>query len=188
MARLATGAGLPADFFQGRDPNQVAEEIGALLNSISGHLMQLLNARAAAKTLSRSGKRTLIQARDNNPLKFMPGAEDALRIMLGPPTASYLTAGQTIDSSFADLKQHQLATLAAMQQAASQVFDELSPDAIKKVADGAKKSLLSSGKGKYWDMYVETWAARSGGKEHGMLTAFLDAFAQVYDQETKTKQ
>jgi type VI secretion system protein ImpI len=187
MERLAKGVGLPSDFFQGRDPAEVAEMTGALLNQMCGHMIQLLSARAAAKTLSRSSSRTMIQARENNPLKFMPTPEDALRIMLGQPTPSYLTAQQAVENSFADLKSHQIASLAAMQQAASTIFAELSPEAIKKASDGGKKSLLSTGKGKYWETFVDVWNQRAGGREHGMLTAFLDAFAAHYDAETKNK-
>ena len=188
LARLAKGAGLPPDQFSNRDEGEVAENIGQLLNLMCGHLMQLLNARAAAKTLSRSGNRTLIQAKENNPLKFMPSPEEALRIVLGPDSPSYLTGKQTIESSFTDLKAHQVASLSAMQQAASKIFEDLSPDSIKKIADGSKKSLLSTGKGKYWETYSDTWAAKTSSKEHGMLTVFLEAFAYYYDQDAKPKK
>jgi type VI secretion system protein ImpI len=188
LSRLAKGAGLPSDAFNTRNEGEVAEDVGQLLNLLCGHLMQLLNARAAAKTLSRSGNRTLIQAKENNPLKFMPTPEEALRIILGPASASYLNGKQTVESSFADLKTHQVATLSAMQQAATKLFEELSPEAIKKVSDGGKKSLLSTGKGKYWDTYADTWAAKTSGKEHDMLTVFLEAFAYYYDQDSKPKK
>jgi type VI secretion system protein ImpI len=188
LGRLAKGAGLPSDAFNSRNEGEVAEEVGQLLNLLCGHLMQLLNARAAAKTLSRSGNRTLIQAKENNPLKFMPTPEEALRIILGPASSSYLTGKQTVESSFADLKSHQVATLSAMQQAAVRLFEEMSPETIRKISDGGKKSLLSTGKGKYWDTYADLWAAKTSGKEHGMLTVFLDAFAYYYDQDSKPKK
>jgi type VI secretion system protein ImpI len=188
LARLAKGAGLPAEHFAGRDPGEVAEEIGALLNTTLGHIMQLLNARAAAKAMTRSSNRTLIRPAENNPLKFTPKPEEALRVMLGPPTRSYLNARQAIDSSFDDLKTHQIALLAAMQKAAARIFDELSPDALKKEADAGKKSLLSGGKSKYWDTFAEKWAAKIGRNEHGMLGAFLDLFAAFYDEESSPKK
>ena len=49
--------------------------------------MQLLNARQQAKRLARSSSHTGIEAFDNNPLKFSPTAEDAIRIMFGPRNA-----------------------------------------------------------------------------------------------------
>jgi type VI secretion system protein ImpI len=187
LERFASAAGLPPDTFKGRDEGEVIEEVGKLLNLFCAHFMELLNARAAAKTLSRSGSRTLIQARNNNPLKFMPTPEDALRVMLSTPTSSYMVGDKAVQSSFEDIRSHQLATLSAMQRAVSDLVEEFSPNAIKAQADGTKKSLLGTGKSKYWESFVERWDARTAGKEFGMLSVFFDAFAQYYDKETNSK-
>jgi len=143
--------------------------------------MAMLRARAEAKALSRSGNRTMISSDDNNPLKFMPTPEEALRVMLGPKTRGYLDARAALENAFGDLKMHQVAFLASMQAALTELFDELSPEAIKSAAD-AKKSILSSGKSRYWDLYTERWLARVGRREHGMLGAFLDLYAEQYDK------
>lgn len=187
LQRLAKGAGVSPDVFRGRDSGDVAEEVGQLLNLFCGNLMRLLNARAAAKTVSKSGSRTLIQSRDNNPLKFMPTAEEALRIMLAPPTPSYLSAQKSVEGGFHDIQSHQLAMLAAMQRAASDLLESISPDAIRKAAGEGKKSLLPVGKGRYWETFTEIWEAKAAGKDYGMLSAFLDAFAARYDEETRGK-
>lgn len=180
VRRFAAGAGIPEGLFAGADAGDVAEEAGRLLNLACLHVMAMLRARAEAKALSRSGNRTMISADDNNPLKFMPTPEEALRVMLGPRTRGYLDGKAALEGAFGDLKMHQVAFLASMQAALTELFDELSPDAVKNAAD-AKKSLLS-GKGRYWDLYVERWAARVGRREHGMLGAFLDLYAEQYDK------
>jgi type VI secretion system protein ImpI len=180
VRRFAAGAGLPESLFNGTDAGEVAEEAGRLLNVACLHIMAMLRARAAAKALSRSGNRTMISAEDNNPLKFMPTPEEALRVMLGPRTRGYLDGKAALESAFGDLKMHQVAFLASMQAALTELFDELSPDAVKGAAD-AKKSLLS-GKGRYWDLYVERWLGRVGQREHGMLGAFLELYAEHYDK------
>jgi type VI secretion system protein ImpI len=145
------------------------------------HLMSLLRARAEAKSLSRSGNRTLIQASDNNPLKFMPTPEEALKVMLVPKSAGYLDAKQAVENTFTDLKLHQVALLGAVQAAASELLNDLSPDAISKAAEG-KRSLIPGNKSKSWDAYVEAWSRKAGTREHGMLGAFLDLFAEHYDK------
>jgi type VI secretion system protein ImpI len=178
--RFAAGAGLPADLLANADAGDLAEEAGMLLNLACLHMMAMLRARTEAKALSRSGSRTMISSENNNPLKFMPTPEEALRVMLGPKTRGYLDAKASIDNAFADLKMHHVAMLAAMQAAVTELFDELSPDAVKN-ADG-KKSLLSTGKSRFWDIYAERWAKRVGRNEHGMLGAFLDLFAEHYDK------
>ena len=184
--RFAKGAGLPEDVFDKVDAAQLAETAGALLHMTVSHLMAMLQARAEAKAISRSGKRTMVRAAENNPLKFMPTAEEALQVMLMPRGESYLGAKQTLESTFTDLKLHHFALLAAMQAAANELLTELSPDAIKKSSD-TKKSLLGSGKGKLWDDLVERWAIKGGKRENGMLEAFLDAFAEHYDSFSKRK-
>ena len=146
-----------------------------------------MSARAAAKTLARSGHRTLIEPAGNNPLKFTPTPEEALKIMLGQRSESYLDAASTIERSFSDLKAHQLGTLSAMQLAASQLLEELSPEGIEQAA-GARKSLLGGGKAKLWDAFVERWNSKAKDHEHGVLGEFLELFAELYDRETRQKR
>ncbi|WP_448956036.1 type VI secretion system-associated FHA domain protein TagH [Labrys neptuniae] len=181
VRRFAAGAGIPEHVLSAADPGDLAEDAGRLLNIACLHVMALLRARSEAKALSRSGNRTMISADDNNPLKFMPTPEEALRVMLGPRTRGYLDGKAALETAFADLKMHQVAFLASMQAALTELFDELSPEAIKATAD-AKKSLLSSGKSRYWELYAERWAARVGRREHGMLGAFLELYAEQYDK------
>lgn len=180
IRRFAAGAGIPENIFGGVDAGDLAEDAGRLLNVACLHVMALLRARAEAKALSRAGNRTMISAEDNNPLKFMPTPEEALRVMLGPRTRGYLDGRAALENAFGDLKMHQVAFLASMQAALTELFDELSPEAIKTAAD-AKKSLFS-GKGNYWELYAERWAARVGRREHGMLGAFLELYAEQYDK------
>ena len=181
IRRFAAGAGIPEALLANANAGDVAEDAGRLLNLVCLHMMAMLRARAEAKALSRSGNRTMISSDDNNPLKFMPTPEEALRVMLGPKTRGYLDARAAFENAFGDLKMHQVAFLASMQAALTELFDELSPEAIKSAAD-SKKSLLASGKSRYWDLYAERWLARVGKREHGMLGAFLDLYAEQYDK------
>jgi type VI secretion system protein ImpI len=184
--RFAKGAGLEETAFSKVDDLELAELSGQLLMLTTHHLMMLLQARAEAKSISRSGKRTMIKAAENNPLKFLPTAEEALQVMLTPRGKGYLGPKETLESTFADLKLHHFTLLAAMQAAANDLLNEMSPDAVEK-SSGNKKSLLGGNKGKLWDEIVIRWAAKSGKRENGMLDAFLDAFAEHYDAYSKRK-
>jgi predicted component of type VI protein secretion system len=62
-----------------------------------------LEARQTAKRLSRSSHQTAVQAVDNT-LKFATDVKEALRIMLGQQTASYLDARRALEQGFDDLK------------------------------------------------------------------------------------
>ena len=186
LRRFAKGVRLPVDALDKTDPGELAELAGELLYLACANTMSLLQARAEAKALSKSGSRTLIRSTENNPLKFMPTPEEALQAMLAPRGAGYLGGKETLERSFADLKNHHLVLLAAMQAAASQLLDELSPLALEKGGD-KKKSLLGGGKGKLWDELVKQWNDKSGRRENGMLDVFLDLFAEHYDRFSRMK-
>ncbi len=188
LRQFAAGANIPEALLAGRNSSELAHELGQIMRIVCANLMQLLNARAAAKTLARTGDRTLIQSRDNNPLKFMPTPEEAMRVILGPHSGSYLDGRQTFEHSFADLQAHELATFAAMQQALIKLLEEFAPDAIEKAGGTARMPLLGSNKGKLWDLYVERWKARSANHENGMLDAFLDIFAEFYQRENQRRR
>ena len=132
FARLfARGAGLTDDAFAARDPAELAEQIGQLMMLVLANLKQLLEARQHAKRLARSSNQTMIQAVDNNPLKFAPTAEEAMRIMFGTKTRSYLDAKVALNQSFDDVKKHQIKTYAAMQHALKALLEELDPANIE---------------------------------------------------------
>src|SRR6202043_1474219 len=76
---FARGAGLPEDALAGRNPAELAGELGQLMRLVAENTKQLLEARQQAKRFARSSHHTVVQATNNNPLKFAP-VEDALRI------------------------------------------------------------------------------------------------------------
>ncbi len=182
---VARGAGLPEDTLAARDPAELAGEIGQLIRLFAESTKQLLEARQQAKRLARSSNQTMVQALNNNPLKFAPTAEDALRIMFGPPTRSYLDARRAFTQSFDDLKTHQLKTFSAMQHALKLLLGEFDPDVIENTSTGDRglAGVVGSRKARLWDMYVTRWKARTQANEDGMLNAFMDYFAECYERD-----
>lgn len=184
LARIARAAGLPPDAFARRDPGAVADEIGALIRLSADELRQMLAARAETKSLVRSSSRTMVQAFDNNPLKFSPTTEDALKIMFGPRTRSYLDGPGAVREGFADLKAHQLQTYGAMQGAIEALFEDLSPDRIDSDAGSERGfgGLVGSRKARLWDVYVERWKAKAQRHDGRLVDAFMLLFAECYDR------
>lgn len=185
LRQLAAAAGLPEDLFARADPADLAHQLGSVLRIVTENLMQLLQARAQSKQLARSTSHTMVQAVGNNPLKFAPSVEDALRIMFGPATQSYLDARRALEQGFADLKQHQIKTYAAMQHALAMLTADLGPHAIEQSApdDRGLAALLASRKARFWDVYVARWDAKVRAGERGPIEAFLAHFAEYYDRD-----
>ena len=185
--RLARGAGIPPEILATRDPGELAEELGALLHLIVENLKQLLIARSESRRLARGARETMVQAFDNNPIKFSPTAEDALRIMLGPPTKGYLDAQQTLRQSFDDLKSHQLMTYSAMQQAVAMLVENFDPKNIEKSVEPnhGLGAVIGSRKARLWDAYVARWEASTALHDNGLVDAFMTYFAECYHRNAK---
>lgn len=184
---VAQGARVPHDFFAQQDPERLAEDLGLLLRLVVENMRQLLGARLEARRLARTANQTMIQALDNNPLKFSPTAEDALRIMFGPPTRSYLDAHRALEQSFEDLKTHQIKTYAAMQNALRMLVADLDPQMIESQteADRGLAGVVGSRKARLWDAYTARWHAKTSRHEGGMVDAFMQYFADCYDRAGK---
>jgi type VI secretion system protein ImpI len=184
---FAHGAGLPEDALASRNPAEFAEQLGQLMRLVADNMTQLLEARQAAKRLSRSSNQTMIQALNNNPLKFSTSTEEALMRMLGPQTRGYLDARRALAEGFGDLKTHQVTTFSAMQQALRLTLGEFDPDVIENTstADRGLAAVVGSRKARLWDIYVARWRARTQNHADGMLKMFMDYFADCYDREEK---
>jgi type VI secretion system protein ImpI len=178
---------LPDDFFTGKDANQFADQLGETIRISVSSLMQLLQARNEAKRFTRSTSQTTIQATENNPLKFSPTAEDAIRIMFGPKTHSYLDARRAFAQGFDDLKSHQLKTYMAMQHAVAMLVADLDPAAIIKdlEADESIVDKVRSRKSRLWDAFLMRWKASLGRESNGAIEAFMLHFADYYDQDDR---
>jgi type VI secretion system protein ImpI len=190
FARLvAQGAGVPEQTFSQSSPEELARSLGVLVRLVADNLRQLLAARQQAKRMARSSDQTTIQAVDNNPLKFSPSTEDALRLMFGPATRSYLDARRALEQSFEDLKTHQIKTYSGMQQALAMLVEDLDPEAIDRDTrpDKGLSSLMTSRKATLWDAYVARWQAKARRSEGGLTDVFMDYFAECYDRVKKLR-
>lgn len=183
ISAFAREAGLPENFFAGRDPLEVGAIVGATMRSMTEELQQLLQARVQAKRMARSSEHTVIEARENNPLKFSPTPEDALRIMFGPPTSTYLGAQAAVAQAFGDLKRHQVQTYSAMQQAVAKMMRDLDPAEVERNAPqtGGVAALVKSRKIELWDAYVKQHAEKSGKSAEDIIQKFMNLFGSYYD-------
>jgi type VI secretion system protein ImpI len=184
LRALAAGAGLNPETFANRDERELAREIGMVLRSVVEETTALLKARAAAKMLAKSTQRTMVGAADNNPLKFLPSAEEILEAMFVRRRQGYLDAKGSFEDAFRDLKTHELATYSAMQTALGRILDDLSPEAIEKKVPA---SVFGSKKTQAWEAFVTIWQTREAAHENGMLDVFLAYFSEAYAKAVKPK-
>ena len=171
-------AGLPADAYGDVNGADLAKALGETTRVVATELMKLLQARASAKQFTRGGERTMRRAADNNPLKFLPDADQAIEAMYLKHRAGFLAGADGVTEALNDIRLHQAAVFAAIQPALAQLLEGLSPEEIEANAGGG---MLGSGKrGKSWDTFVERWDAKAHPHENGMLDEFLKHFAKAY--------
>ena len=183
---FAQAAGIPADALAGIDATRLAEISGQIMRGVVAEMMQLLGARSEARRLARNPNQTMASAADNNPLKFAPTAEEALRIMFGPPKRSYLDAQRAIAQGFADIKSHHVLTYAAMQAAIRRIAEELDPAEVEKALPPAAGlgERLGSQKARLWDFYTTRWEAKTEHHDDGLVDVFMLYFGDCYAKAT----
>ncbi|MBR0936619.1 type VI secretion system-associated FHA domain protein TagH [Bradyrhizobium jicamae] len=185
MRRVAHAASIREDAFAGQDAEQLAEQLGELVQLSVANLIVLLQARNEAKRLTRTASHTMVQATENNPLKFSPNAQEAMMVLFGPKSRSYLDARSAFEQGFNDLKLHHAKTYAAMRYAASKLIAELDPTKIAKEASerGGLLDKVWSRKSRLWNVYREHWRASFGEEAGAALQAYLVHFVDYYDRE-----
>jgi type VI secretion system protein ImpI len=181
---IARGAAVPESTFANRDDDQLAHELGELMRMSVINLMIMLQARNEAKRLTRSRSHTTVEAVENNPLKFAPSPEEAMRILFGPKSRAYLDARTALEQGYNDLRTHQQQTYAAMQHAVSMLMAELDPAAIARQAQdqGSVLDKVRSQKSRLWDTLVARWNASFGREAGASVDAFMQHFADHYDE------
>lgn len=176
------GAGFdPAAMAPPADAEALGRVVGEVLQVSATQLMQALQDRASARHFTRAGERTMRGASDNNPLKFLPDAHQALDTLLFNPRAGFLTGAAGFEQALEDLRRHQAALFAALQPALIELVQDLEPGRIEAEAGGGGLSGGLSGgrKSRAWDIFVRRWDDRTAS-ENGILDEFIRLFAAAY--------
>jgi len=186
LALFLEGAGIKPEAIAGNTPAAVLQGSGKLLRVMVSGLMELLRERSHMKDTFRLPQ-TVMQAAQNNPLKFSPSVDEALRYLFNDRgEGSYLGAEDAVRAGFRDVRQHEQALVKAMLRAVQDYVERFDPEELKARFDkGLKRGgLLSSGnKLKYWELYEESYPALTQREDGGPPQLFTEEFARAYMQE-----
>ena len=183
LRAFAEGAGIPVMALDGRDPDELARELGDILAGVTGDLMGLLAARSHVKALTRNANRTMISRTGNNALKFSPTPQVALQTMLSENAEAngYLPIKKAMANAFKDIQKHHVWTYSAMQKAAARFEQTLSPKAIE--AEGlVQKSTFGNVKAKQWEKLNERWTSLVSTHDDGLVGVFTQYFTENYEE------
>jgi len=181
---FSEGAGIRLDPPQGLNP-ELMRVIGQLLRSAVEGTLQMMAVRAATKQELRA-EVTVIRSRDNNPLKFSPGAQSALEQLLQPPVRGFLPGPAAMTDAMRDLVGHTIGTMAGTRAALEGVLGRFRPSALeaKLVGRSVLDSVLPLGrKAKLWELYLQHFEAIREEAQEDFHTLFGKAFLEAYEDQ-----
>jgi len=158
------------------------ELVGALLRSAIGGTLELLAARNVAKR-ELGANPTLLQTRENNPLKFSPDVDVALGHLLGPAQRGFVPPRVAVREAFDDLRAHEMAVLAGMRAALDAVLARFDPLTLEqRLAPKAvwQNLLPAARKARLWERYGEQYAEILREIEGDFDSLFGRAFLEAY--------
>ncbi|MEJ8847803.1 type VI secretion system-associated FHA domain protein TagH [Variovorax rhizosphaerae] len=185
-AAFSRGAGLGADVAP-MTPEWM-EHLGALLRETAEGTLALLKSRAVAKRHMRA-EGTIIAPRQNNPLKFSPGATEALtRMLQREPSPGFLDPVAALKDAHHDLLVHQVAMVAGMRAAVFELFSRLSPEAAETMegpAHGMTRRLPSLRAAALWQRHCTQHAQLLEHLDDDFETIFGREFVRAYEAQSR---
>lgn len=182
----------------GIDPSALPADTQAALLTLAGQvlresvlgLMETLKGRSDLKSRLRLTQ-TTIQPGENNPLKFSASVDEAVLKLLDPHGSRYLGPIEAIRESFADLRTHQAALVAAIQGGIDEFMNRIEPGELQERFDrGLKRGPLlgAANKMKYWDLYGEFYQVLNQRNEQGLPSVFAEELARTYAERAAQKK
>jgi type VI secretion system FHA domain protein len=151
------GPGVPQKEVSAADAERMLRDCGAILRAAVEGIMMLLLARAEMRKEFEAEDRTMVAARDNNPLKLMSDPHEAMDFLFDPAerTDGFLDPVQAVGDACEDLRSHELALMAGMRAAIHGALRRFDPNVIERAFEKSQKGFsLASRKAKLWDLFV----------------------------------
>ena len=160
-------------------------EAGRILRSAIDGVLRLMAVRASTKHELRAAV-TVIQSRDNNPLKFSPDVKSGLEYLLQPTVRGFLDGPAAMDDAMHDLVGHSIGTVAGMRAAIDGMLDRFAPEVLEEKL--TTKSVLDSvlpmnRKAKLWDLYQQHYGVICNEAQEDFEALFGKAFLAAYEQQ-----
>jgi predicted component of type VI protein secretion system len=188
LSAFFEGAGLPRKELPPAQAERMLRDCGAILRAAVEGIMMLLLARAELRKEFEAEERTLVAARDNNPLKLMSDPHEAMDFLFDPAerTGGFLDPVQAVGDACEDLRSHELALMAGMRAAILGAVRRFDPPAIERAFDkGAKGFSLASRKARLWEAFVAQHDQLAREAQEDFNKAFGRDFMSAYQAQLR---
>jgi type VI secretion system protein ImpI len=168
-------------------PAPAPANVEALFTLVLEGVMDVLRARAELKNGFRLPA-TLIQRRENNPLKFAPTGSEALSRLLAAPNEAFLSGEAAVVDAMDDIRLHQVALLTGVRAAFDDLIAQFDPSRFEDGQPQRSRFGFATGKGP-WERYRAHFQGLAADPEQRFRRLFGDEFARAYeDQLTRGKR
>lgn len=160
-------------------------QLGETLLAAADGTVALLAARSTVKREMKAPL-TVIEARDNNPLKFAPDGMAAVHHLLSnPPMRGFMAGPDAMRDACEDLLAHQLAWVAGVRAALHGLLQRFEPLQLEGLLDrkGALAAKLPGRRARLWDVFVERFSEISTEAQDDFERLFGEAFVAAYQAQ-----
>ena len=188
LAALLDGLGLPGLAVE--NPHAFLQQVGAMLRVSVGGFHALLQLRADTKRELGAEDRTMLAARNNNPLKHADSVEEALKILLpaGPHNPAFLAPVTALEDASRDIRAHELAVMAGMRAGVEGTIRKFQPKVLEsriKKAGTLDAVMPALYKSKLWEAYVDMYDELGKDAEEHFETLFGKEFVKAYMEQAR---
>jgi type VI secretion system protein ImpI len=179
LAAFLDGAGMQGA--KPENPEASLHALGAAFRATVSGIRQALIARASIKGEFRI-EQTMIRARGNNPLKFSADDDDALGALLGVGRRVDMKPDAAIADALRDMRLHELAMMAAMQDAVRALLAQLDPAKLRAEAEqGGMTVLPAQKKARAFDAFEKLHENITRALADDFDSVFGKSFARAYE-------
>jgi type VI secretion system FHA domain protein len=183
------GAGVPQKDLAPEQAEKLLRECGAILRASVEGLMTLLIARGEMRKEFEAEQRTMVAARDNNPLKLMGEPQEAIDFLFDPAqrNESFLGPVQAISDAAEDLRAHELALMAGMRAAILGAVRRFDPQVLEKAFEKSSGGGFSLGgrKAKLWEYFAAHQQELVQEAQEDFNKAFGRDFMAAYESQLR---
>lgn len=180
LAPTPTPAVLPTATVASTPPSPITG-IEPLFALVLDGVMDVLRARAELKNGFRLPA-TLIQRRENNPLKFAPTGTEALARVLAAPNEAFLSGEAAIVDAMDDIREHQVALLAGVRAAFDDLIAQFDPVRFEEGETRRSRFGFAPASGP-WERYRAHFQKLAADPEERFRRLFGDEFARAYEDQ-----
>ena len=182
------GAGLPHKDLSPGESERMMRDCGAILRAAVEGLMMLLIARGEMRKEFQAEDRTMVAARDNNPLKLMSDPHEAMAFLFDPAdrTDGFLDPVQAIGDACEDLRAHELALMAGMRAVIVGALRRFDPHALERAFEKSSGGFsFGSRKAKLWELFVAQQEKLSHEAQEDFNKVFGRDFMGAYQAQLR---